>query len=140
MRSLFHGVRFTVPPDSKERPYLWMGSLRNVWLSLPSVETRSDFMDITRRLCREFGGTLIEKYPIQWSENGKNFWWIKIAETRLLLMRNNSAGISAGGNPGDVELLIKIARHMGVEQFVGWRWILWRIGRGLFKSTSSAKC
>jgi hypothetical protein len=113
-------------------PYLWMGRGWSAWLELTPDASHAALVAVAERLCREFGGVVTERYPEGAAEDNKEYWWISVSGTRLMLMRKPPqvpVGLSA--EPRDVELLLRIAQTWGVVRFVGWRWWAWRVWRWL---------
>ena len=118
---------------ARQVPYLWMGPQWSVTLELPPDASHSALVAVADRLCREFCGIVLERYPEQASEDGKEYWFIEASGVRLMVMRKPPripVGISSGRD--GVDLLIRIAKAWGVERFVGWRWPFWRLRRLLF--------
>jgi hypothetical protein len=117
-------------------PYLWMGPGWSAWLELPPDASHTALVAVAERICREFGGVVVERYPEQAEEHGKEYWWVDVSGIRLMLMRKPPGmpvGVSAASD--GVDLLIRIASAFGIggsrEHFVGWRWPIWRAWRRL---------
>ncbi len=113
-------------------PYFWMGpgrGGRNAWLEFPAATSHAALVEVAERLRRDFGAVVIERFPEGATEDSREYWWLRIDSATLMLMRNNSVGLSV--ESGDVGLLVQIGRAWGVQRFVGWRWKLWRAWRRL---------
>jgi hypothetical protein len=103
---------------------------------MPPDASHAALVAVAERLCREFGGVVVERYPEQAQEDSKEYWWVDVSGVRLMLMRKPPGipvGISA---PSDgVDILIRIASAFGAgggsKPFVGWRWPIWRVWRRL---------
>jgi len=117
----------------KDTPYLWMGPGWSAWLEMPPDASHAALVAVAERICRDFGGVVIERYPEQAEENSKEYWWVDVSGVKLMLMRKPPAipvGISAPSE--GVDVLIRLASTFGGRlEFVGWRWPLWRAWRRL---------
>jgi hypothetical protein len=94
-------------------------------LEITHEDDHTMFASIAERICVEFGGTVVEQYG---HEDGKEYWWITVGTTTLLLMRKSGIGL-LGDDLADIDLVQRIGTAFGAKM-VGWRWMLWRSLRG----------
>jgi hypothetical protein len=82
------------------------------------------FARIAERVCAEFGGRVTDRWGGS-REGEKEYLWITVGRTTLLLMRKEGLGIGLMGNdPNDIALVSRIAETFDAT-FTGWRWKLW---------------
>jgi hypothetical protein len=91
-------------------------------LAFPDHGLHADQVEIADRLCSVFGGTVTERYGFE-EPADKEYWWISIGETTLLLMRKGRIDL-LGNGPSDIELVYRISRHCRAR-CRGWRWRIW---------------
>ena len=106
-------------------PYLWMGPRGALWLEITADGRREPFLAIRERLCREFGGVVTER--LLEGSSDKEYTWIDVEGSSLLLMRKVGLGTALGGEaPRDLDVLLRLARAYGAP-LAGWRWGAWRL-------------
>ena len=109
-----------VPP-----PYLWLGPRGALWLELTLDDSRETFRSLCDRLCGEFGGVVTER-GLEGNWN-KEYRWLDVHGSSLLLMRKTSLGTALGGQaPRDLDVLLRISKAFGARK-LGWRWRGWRL-------------
>jgi hypothetical protein len=89
-------------------------------LEITPEDDHAVFASIAERICVEFDGAVVERYG---HEEGKEYWWISVGTTTLLLMRKSGIGL-LGNHPADIDLVHRIGLAFGARM-VGWRWKLW---------------
>jgi hypothetical protein len=89
-------------------------------LEITPKDDHTMLASIAERICTEFNGTVVERYG---HEGGKEYWWISVGATTLLLMRKSGIGL-LGDHPADIDLVKRIGSAFGANP-VGWRWRLW---------------
>jgi hypothetical protein len=123
--------------DVATEPYVWMGSWRrggpSAWLEFPADATsHAALVEVAERLHRDFGAVVTERFADRAADEDKEYWRLRVGSASLLLMRKPPVcPVGLCVETGDIALLVRIARAWGVEQFVGWRWPLWRAWRRL---------
>ena len=129
----FSGEEFqTRTQTNMTPPYLWMGPRGALWLELTLDGRREPFLSIRERLCREFGGVITER-RLEGSGD-KEYTWIDVEGSSLLLMRKVGLGTALGGEaPGDLDVLLRLARAFDAP-LAGWRWSGWRLRSWLTRS------
>ena len=132
----------SVGMDAVSEPYLSMGPSRrwewNIWLEFPAdMTSHVALVQVADRLCRDFGAVVTERYPEPHFDEGKEYWWLRVGSTTLMLMRKPpDCPVGLSVTDGDIGLLVRIGQAWGVTRFVGWRWRLWWIWRRLFVGRS----
>jgi hypothetical protein len=103
-------------------------------LEITPEDDHTVLASIAERICAGFDGTVVERYG---HEDGKEYWWITIGSTTLLLMRKSGIGL-LGNHPADIDLVQRIGSAFGARA-IGWRWNLWSRLRGRPSSSQARK-
>ena len=112
-------------PPRADQAYLWLSPNWAAWLEFGGGNNRDHFVEITERLCKEFGATITERLPDPTDVRGKEYLSLTIDGRPFLLMRGPPPwGTALSGQRGDTEFMIRIGRAFGVQRFRGWRWRL----------------
>ena len=125
-------MRIALKPPFRP-PYLWMGPKGALWLEFTLDDSRETFLALAGRLGREFGAVVTERYGGQGNED-KEYWWLDVEGSSLLLMRKAGLGTALGGSvPEDVASLARLAGVFNAPR-AGWRWLLWDLRSWLTRS------
>ena len=96
------------------------------------MTSHAALVEVAERLRRNFGAVATERYPEIPSDDDKEYCWLQVGSATLMLMRKPpDCPVGLCVESGDIGLLVRIARALGVKRFVGWRSRLWRAWRRL---------
>lgn len=104
-------------------------SLTDEWLACIVFQTADDqaaLREVADRLSREYSAEVTERYGFP--EGSKEYWWLRVQDTTLLLLRKDSIGLSLAGERRDNALVSRIAADWDAVP-TGWRCRLWRCWR-----------
>ena len=104
-------------------PYIWLGPRWYAWLAFGPDGSHAAFERVADRLRAEFGAVAVEAL-LNPAAGDKEYLWLQVGPSRLLLMRRAGCGVGLGASHPDVPQLARVGAAFGASRR-GWRWPLY---------------